>query len=88
MKVVLSPKAEKQLTKLAKLDQIAIANKIRILHDANIIRNAGKLKSYKDVYQVGVGDYRIVYKKSSTFLYIILIGHRREIYQLVSQLLR
>lgn len=88
MKVILSPKAEKQLPKLSKIDQIIIAKKIRLIADSSIGFKEEKLKGYKNIYRVRIGDYRIVYRKTKTELYIVLIGHRGDIYKLVDRLIK
>ncbi|MFZ5845517.1 MAG: type II toxin-antitoxin system RelE family toxin [Patescibacteria group bacterium] len=86
MKIVISPRAEKELKKLPKFDQLAIAQKIRSLPGPRVT-NEEKLAGYKDIFRVRVGDYRIVYKKTSATAYIILIRHRREVYRLLKELL-
>ncbi|MBI3955180.1 type II toxin-antitoxin system RelE/ParE family toxin [Candidatus Gottesmanbacteria bacterium] len=79
MKVTILPRAEKQLKKLPKIDQIAITHKIRSLKEE-------KLKGFKDFYRLRVGDYRIVYRRTSEIIYIILIRHRKDVYELLKQL--
>lgn len=88
MKVILSPRAEKQLKRLPKLDQIAVAKKIRLIRDSPKISKEEKLIGLKDIFRVRVGDYRIVYKKTSREICIILIRHRKDVYRLVKELLR
>lgn len=87
MKVILSPRAEKQLRKLSKIDQIAIAKKIRSLRDHPLTQRAEKLKGFKNIYRVRVGNYRMVFKKTLKEIYVILIRHRKDIYRLLRQLL-
>ncbi|MFH0762506.1 MAG: type II toxin-antitoxin system RelE/ParE family toxin [Candidatus Omnitrophota bacterium] len=86
MKIIISPRAEKELKKLSKINQIALVKKIRSLAQPPIV-NEEKLSGYKNVFRVRVGDFRIIYKKSSLEIFIILIGHRKEIYKLLKQLL-
>lgn len=86
MKVTISPKAENQLRKLPKFDQIAIAKKIRSLPESKATGEE-KLSGYPRVYRVRVGNYRILYRKTD-FIYIILIGHRRDIYRALQNLAR
>lgn len=86
MKIILSPRAEKQLRKISKFDAIAIAEKIRNLPLLDTSK-AEKLSGFQNIYRVRVGNYRIVYRKSSKFLYIVLISHRRDVYKLVKELL-
>lgn len=87
MKLTISPRAEKELKKITKINQIAIAKKIRSLIDTSIL-NEEKLSSHTNIFRVRMGDFRIVYKKTKEEIYIILIGHRKEIYRLVNQLLK
>jgi len=85
MKLIISPRAEKELKKLSKIDQIAVAKKIRGLTQLPIL-NEEKLSGYKNIFRERVGNFRIVYKKTSQEIYIVLIGHRKEIYKLLKQL--
>jgi len=88
MKTVLSPRAEKQLKRLPKVDQIAVAKKIRSLRDKTTITGEEKLRDFRNIFRVRVGDYRIVYRKTRKEIYIVLIRHRKDVYRLVRQLLR
>lgn len=85
MRTILSPAAEKRLTRLPKLDQIAVAKKIRSLAGKTILFPK-KLKGYKDIFRIRVGDYRIIYRRTREQIYIILIGHRKDVYQLFRRL--
>ena len=87
MRVIISPRAEKSLRKLPKMDQLAVARKIRLARDEQVGILDEKLSGFVDIYRVRVGNYRVVYKKTEQELYIVLIGHRREIYQMVKRLL-
>jgi len=87
MKVVVSPQAERHLRKLSKIDQIILARKITGLSQNTHQPQTEKLKGYKDTFRVRVGDYRVVYRRFSDRIYIILIGHRRDIYELLNQLI-
>jgi len=88
MKIIISPIAKKKLKKIPKLDQIAVGLKIRSINDSSSFFNEEKLSGFKNIYRVRVGDYRIVYRKTADEVYIVLIGHRKDIYQLIDQLLR
>jgi mRNA interferase RelE/StbE len=88
MKVILSPQAEKQLKKLSKINQIAIAKRIRVIRDSTRPEGEEKLKGFRNIFRIRVGDYRIVYRKTHKEVYIILIRHRKDVYRLVRQLLR
>lgn len=87
MRVIISPRADKQLRKLPKIDQIAVAIKIRSVKDlSSAISGEEKLSGYKNIFRVRIGNYRIVYRKTPGEVYIVLISHRKDIYQLVKQL--
>lgn len=86
MKIVLSSLSEKQFKKLPKFDQIAVAEKIRNL-EATSFANEEKVKGYKDIFRIRVGDYRIVYRKFTDRYYIILIRHRKDVYEFLQRLL-
>ena len=88
MKITLSPLSEKRLKKLPKIDQIAIAQKIRSLKEKKNSLIKEKLQGYKDTYRIKVGNYRIVYKKFPDLFYIILIGHRKDIYEVLQRILK
>lgn len=87
MKIVISPRAEKELKKIPKINQISIVKKIRSL-TISLNLNKEKLTGYKDIYRVRAGQYRIVYREKNNKIFIILIGHRRDIYRLLSQLFK
>ena len=84
MKIVISPRAEKELWRLSKIDQIATARKIRQL--GGRIAQEEKLKGFANIFRVRVGDFRIVFNKTPSEIYIILIGHRKDIYNLSKRL--
>ena len=88
MKIIISPRAEKELKKITKIDQIAIARKIRLIKESTLFLNEEKLSGYKNIYRMRVGEYRIVYQRTVNQIYIVLIGHRKDIYRLVDQLFR
>lgn len=87
MKVILSPQAEKRLRKLNKIDQIALARKIRNLQTEEKSVPAERLVGYTDIFRIRVGEYRLVYRKFTQRIYIILIGHRKDIYEILSRLI-
>ena len=86
MKVTISSQGEKQFRKLPKFDQIAVAQKIRSLA-SELVPGEEKLSGFHHVYRVRVGNYRIVYKKSTGSMFIVLIVHRKDIYKKLEQLL-
>lgn len=86
MRIIISPRAEKALHNISKVDQIAIARKIRLIPEIKSREQEERLKGYKNIYRVRLGDYRIVYRRTVSEIYIILIGHRKEIYDLLKNL--
>lgn len=86
MSIRISPRAEKELKRISKLDQLAIGQKIRSLTTLGSTQEE-KLAGFSYVFRVRVGNYRIVYKKLKNELYIVLIGHRKDIYRKLSELL-
>ncbi len=86
MKLTILPRAEKELRKLPKFDQIAVAQKIRLL-SASSVSGEEKLAGYRHIYRVRVGNYRIVYKKTSEVVSIVLIRHRRDVYRTLKEML-
>lgn len=92
MEIIISPGAEKRLGGkrlggLPRLDQIAVAKKIRSLKEETGLLQE-KLKGYKNIFKVRVGDCRIVYQRTGGQIYIVLIGHRKDIYRLFKQLFK
>ena len=87
MKVVLSRVAEKQLKKLQKLSQIIVAKKIRNLRNNSSETSGEQLKGFRNVFRVRVGDLRIVYKKTKSEIYIVWLGHRKDIYKKLKKIL-
>ena len=74
--------AQKQLGKIQSSDQERIINEIRAL--ALNPRPFGSIKLRgRDAWRIRVGDYRIIYeiKDSMLVVFVVAIGHRREIYR-------
>ena len=88
MKVTVSERVEKQLGKITKLKQLIITSRCESLSEEKGRIGEEKPAGYKDMYRVRVGDYRIVYKKYPDEIFVVLLGHRREVYQLLERLLR
>ena len=87
MKILISSRAEKQLLRQSKSDQIAIARKIRSLVKNSDVAGEVALKGMDNVFRVRVGDYRLVYRKRKDQIFIVLIGHRRDVYRVAKRLL-
>ena len=80
--VVIEKQAKKQLEKISPPNYESVVEALLAL--ANNPRPHGykKLKG-RQGYRVRVGDYRIVYNIEHNILtiYVLLIGHRREVYE-------
>lgn len=83
MKVILSPRAIKRLKGVGRTVQIILAKKIRDF--SVLLSREEKLSGYQNMYRTRVGDYRIIYRRTREQIYVVLIGHRREIYRLVRE---
>lgn len=86
MKVYITSRAKKELGHLPTIDQIAADRKIRALQNDEQI-DEEKLAGYKKAYRARVGNYRIVYKKEKKEITIILIHHRKDVYETLKKLL-
>ncbi|HCC84155.1 MAG TPA: type II toxin-antitoxin system mRNA interferase toxin, RelE/StbE family [Candidatus Pacebacteria bacterium] len=87
MRVIISPRAEKQLKKLPKFDQLAVVEVIRSLI-IGLDHQAQKLSGFADIYRIRIGHYRLVYRHQTQEIYVILLAHRREVYQDLKLLLK
>ena len=88
MKVTVSERVEKQLGKITKLKQLIITSRFETLSEEGGRIGEERLTGYKDMYRVRVGDYRIVYKKYPNEIFVVLLGHRKEVYKLLERLLK
>ena len=86
MIIRISSTAEKHFKNLAKLDQIILTKKIKSLAEVNQIYNEEKLKGYKDIYRIRIGHFRIVYKRTLSEVFIVLISHRKDVYNQLKNL--
>ena len=86
MKITISPRAKKQLKSIGRAAQIILVKKIGELTIFQIKEE--KLSGYRNMYRVRVGNFRIVYRKTTNEIVVIQVGHRREIYRLLRGLLR
>lgn len=75
--------AERQLKKIAKLDQKKIIKAIIELQFDPLPKGVRKLTGYDDVYRIRVGSYRVIYSIENRRLIILVlkIGHRKDIYR-------
>jgi mRNA interferase RelE/StbE len=78
--------AHKSFEKLPVSTQKAIVKQIDFLITSHENSDIKKLKGYSDFYRLRVGDYRIIFSinKQTKQICISAVGHRREIYNLIS----
>jgi len=88
MRAVISPLAKKQFKKLPKLVLFSFTQKIRSLSSGEELTGIKPLTKFKGVYRVRVGDYRMVYKKFSDRYYVILVEHRKSVYESLKRIWR
>jgi len=70
-------KISKVVKKLNSKDAIKIANTIELLVKNNLNNlNIKRLKGYKDIFRIRVGNYRIIFKKEMEKVIILHIGNR------------
>jgi mRNA interferase RelE/StbE len=78
--------AHKNFEKLPITTQKAIAKQIDFLNTPHENSDIKKLKGHSDLYRLRVGDYRVIFSinKQTEQIRISAVGHRREIYNLIS----
>lgn len=81
--VELKPSAAKALEALPKPDQRRIAARIDTLATDPRPVGVKKLEGEDDLYQLRVGDYRVVYRIQARRLIVLVvrIAHRRDVYR-------
>ena len=80
--VVIEKQAQKQLAKIPPPDYTKIVAALKELASDPRPFGYKKLKG-RPGYRVRVGDYRIIYSVQDNILtvYVLIIGHRREVYE-------
>ena len=81
--VKVTASADRDLGKLSAPIRKRIILKIASLADDPRPSGAEKLKGFRSVWRVRVGDYRIIYEIEDDILYVyvVRIGHRRDVYR-------
>ena len=80
--IVFHRKTEKELRKIPAQDRNKIFAKIQELSDNPYLFGHIKLSGNDELYRVRQGNYRIIYsiEDNQLQIYIIKIGHRKDIY--------
>jgi len=81
--VSFSKAALKFLQKLDKGQARKIFEKIQALKSDSESLDIKKLKSPKQIYRLRVGDFRVIYSvlNEKVEIYVITVGHRRDVYK-------
>jgi mRNA interferase RelE/StbE len=80
--VVLTQTAEKELQRLPVKTIEKIVLVLKSMEEDPRPHGCKKLKGYKNLWRVRVGDYRIIYAIEDVILFVDVreIGHRKDIY--------
>lgn len=78
-------RAEKQIRKLPKTVQIAVGQQLAELVN-DTAHTEKKLQGFESLYRLRVGSYRMVYEKKDGDIFVLLVEHRKDIYQSVERL--
>jgi mRNA interferase RelE/StbE len=81
--IVFKPAAIRDLRKLPQDVQRRVAARIDTLATDPLPHGVEALQGEPDMYRIRVGEYRIIYKRETKALVILVvrIGHRREVYR-------
>ena len=82
-RVTIRPSADKVLHKLPRDMQRRILERLDELATNPRPDNVVKMAGSEDLWRIRVGDYRIVYEihDREITVYVLAIGHRREVYR-------
>jgi mRNA interferase RelE/StbE len=81
--VEVKPPARKELEALTDDVMARVIRKLDSLGDTPRPAGCKKLKGYKDLWRVRVGDWRVVYviDDAAKLISVMRIAHRREVYE-------
>ncbi|MFZ3013631.1 MAG: type II toxin-antitoxin system RelE/ParE family toxin [Nitrospira sp.] len=81
--VEVKPAARKELEALSDPVLARVIRKLESLADVPRPAGCKKLKGYKDMWRIRIGDWRVVYFIDETvrLVSIMRIAHRREVYE-------
>jgi len=80
--VVLTRTAEKELYNLPQSVIVKIVTALKLLEDEPRPSGCKKLKGYKNLWRIRIGDYRVIYAIEDVILLVDVreIGNRKDIY--------
>ena len=81
MKIEFSPQAERQLQAITSVWAERIRQKL-LTYASNPSSLGNQIKRLKNIaaLRLRVGDYRVIFREDGVVLYVIKVGHRRDIY--------
>ena len=79
-KVIWDEKVYDALNKLEPIISRRIINKVKELSENPYSKDIKKLKGM-DGFRLRVGDYRVIFEIEKNIIYILKVGHRRNIYE-------
>jgi mRNA interferase RelE/StbE len=88
-KIVIEKRARKVLTDLPKSESKKIVLKLQSLVSTESDQfDIKKLQGYEDLYRLRVGSYRVIFVviTAQKELFVVAIGHRREIYDIAKRM--
>lgn len=76
------PQFLKSIKKLDEAIQVEIRQKLQFLSEQeNPLLLAKKLKGYRGIFRFRAGDYRIAFRLSKRKIILLLVKHRKHIYE-------
>ncbi len=87
-KLIIPKRVQKQLKSIPEDDALKILEKLKQLASCSLSLNIKKLAGFVNLYRFRHGNYRVVYEIQDTkmIIYVIALGHRKEIYQKLKKL--
>lgn len=82
-RIEFSPKAARQLKRLAKQVSAFLQPRLEALEEDPHHPAVTKLSEYDSLYRLRAGDYRIFFEiqEENQVILIVKVGHRREVYR-------
>lgn len=87
MKLIVLKRAEKQIIKLPKIVLLGLREQTHALIEGRET-NEKKLKGYPSFFRLRIGNYRAVYERRDGDIYLILIQHRKDVYQSLERIFK
>ncbi len=78
--IIWDKKAIKELEKLPPLVSKRIVMNVKELKEKFYLKDIKKLKGSME-YRMRVGDYRVIFSLNGNTIWIVKVGHRKEIYK-------